>query len=298
MAAVEPLRVPIMGTEAMAPLLYSLLRFTRPRTVVEGGCGYTTPFIAQALRDNHDDALGEHQLLLEKTRRYVDALDRAEAPIDAPSPMVQGLAARLAPPANAAAARRQAWIQETPALADPTFYGAPHVPRLFAVERFSSGPRSASQVRSILADRQLTDFVTFHEGEFWAPETLATLPPRLDFVWIDVEVTVRDALSLLGGPHGERLNPDGGMVAIHCMLTSKGGLKLFDFFKRHIERTKEPSFEVIGLVEPHKLWQNNCVLLRKISRWRPEPYDDAYASPRPARFEDAARALLRDGDLG
>ena len=50
--AVEPLYYPGMGTEHVAPLLYSLVRMTRPRSVLEVGLGYTTPFIAQALLDN------------------------------------------------------------------------------------------------------------------------------------------------------------------------------------------------------------------------------------------------------
>ena len=48
---VEPLYSPKMGTENMAPLLHSLIKFHRPQRLLEVGAGYTTPFIAQALRD-------------------------------------------------------------------------------------------------------------------------------------------------------------------------------------------------------------------------------------------------------
>jgi hypothetical protein len=48
---VEPLYSAQMGTENMAPLLHSLIKFHRPRRLLEVGAGYTTPFIAQALRD-------------------------------------------------------------------------------------------------------------------------------------------------------------------------------------------------------------------------------------------------------
>ena len=50
--AVKLLLTPWTGTELMAPLLYTLARFTRVRTVLEGGSGYTTPFLAKALADN------------------------------------------------------------------------------------------------------------------------------------------------------------------------------------------------------------------------------------------------------
>lgn len=51
--------VDFYGTEVMAPLLYQLIRFQRPRRVVELGMGYTTPFIAQALVDNAAAELAE-----------------------------------------------------------------------------------------------------------------------------------------------------------------------------------------------------------------------------------------------
>jgi predicted O-methyltransferase YrrM len=49
---VETLRVPEMGTDCLAPMLYWLVRMVRPQRVLEIGAGYTTPFIAQALADN------------------------------------------------------------------------------------------------------------------------------------------------------------------------------------------------------------------------------------------------------
>ena len=50
--AVTKLYDPRYGTEQLAPLLYWMLRFTRPAVVVELGGGHTSPFIAQALRDS------------------------------------------------------------------------------------------------------------------------------------------------------------------------------------------------------------------------------------------------------
>jgi predicted O-methyltransferase YrrM len=51
-----------MGTEKMAPLLYSLICFNRPRSLLEIGAGYTTPFMAQALLDTVRDWRHEKQL--------------------------------------------------------------------------------------------------------------------------------------------------------------------------------------------------------------------------------------------
>lgn len=53
--AIEPLFEPGFGTENTGPLLYWLVRTTKPRNVLEVGLGYTTPFIAMALKDNADE---------------------------------------------------------------------------------------------------------------------------------------------------------------------------------------------------------------------------------------------------
>jgi predicted O-methyltransferase YrrM len=63
LSAVKPLYVPEMGTESTAHLLYWLVRSTRPRRVLEVGMGYTTPFLAKALRDNVDAVERERSAL-------------------------------------------------------------------------------------------------------------------------------------------------------------------------------------------------------------------------------------------
>ena len=42
----------------MAMVLYSLVRFVKPKRVLEVGAGYTTLFILQALRDNAEEVKG------------------------------------------------------------------------------------------------------------------------------------------------------------------------------------------------------------------------------------------------
>jgi predicted O-methyltransferase YrrM len=52
---VWPLYNPHMGVENVGPLLYSLVRFTKVRNIVEVGAGYTTLFLLQALKDNDNE---------------------------------------------------------------------------------------------------------------------------------------------------------------------------------------------------------------------------------------------------
>ena len=60
-------RTLMSGTEQMAPLLYALIRMTRPATVVEYGTGYSTLFILQELADGLADYDAEREELLQKS---------------------------------------------------------------------------------------------------------------------------------------------------------------------------------------------------------------------------------------
>src|SRR4051812_43144154 len=66
---------PRSGTEHMAPLLYSLVRMTKPKSIVEYGSGYTTLFILAACAENVADAKEEARLLGEKTRNARSSID-------------------------------------------------------------------------------------------------------------------------------------------------------------------------------------------------------------------------------
>ena len=61
--AVDPLYFSGMGTENVAPLLYSLIRTTRPQSILEVGLGYTTPFMAQGLKDNVEEFESDREVL-------------------------------------------------------------------------------------------------------------------------------------------------------------------------------------------------------------------------------------------
>ncbi|MDJ0951006.1 MAG: class I SAM-dependent methyltransferase [Alphaproteobacteria bacterium] len=72
---IEPLFEAGFGTENVGPLLYALVRMTRPERVLEVGLGYTTPFIAQALKDNLAEVAADRDVLrapgAEEQRRAV-----------------------------------------------------------------------------------------------------------------------------------------------------------------------------------------------------------------------------------
>lgn len=62
---VAPLFVTGMGTEHVGPLLYHLVRMTKPRRALEVGLGYTSPFLAQALADNAVEDRDDRRIVAE-----------------------------------------------------------------------------------------------------------------------------------------------------------------------------------------------------------------------------------------
>ena len=52
---IEHLYNPVMGVENMGSFLYSFIRLTKSQRIVEIGGGYTSVWILQALKDNHDE---------------------------------------------------------------------------------------------------------------------------------------------------------------------------------------------------------------------------------------------------
>ena len=152
--AVKSLLSPWTGTELMAPLLYTLARFTRARTVLEGGSGYTTPFLAKALADNAYAVEEERRALQEKkTARYVadlDAMQGTPAPVEPGTKVAPGLLA-LYNPTSPVAKRRLEWLGETPGFARPARLERSYTPRLISVDNLRPPRSSALKAQSIIA---------------------------------------------------------------------------------------------------------------------------------------------------
>jgi hypothetical protein len=114
----------------------------------------------------------------------------------------------------------------------------------------------------------------------------------LDLLWIDLPLSVRQAFSLINGPHWELLNPNGGLLVIHCLLTTEGGQLLVDeVFKPELHRRRN-ELELLGLLEPHRVLQNNCLIIRKTRGYRPEIVDRMFTAHSDSILEDEAHRLL------
>lgn len=248
--AVGKLMSPSMGTELMGPLLYQMIRSLRPVSVLEVGMGYTTPFLVKALEDNVKDFACEKEQLLTKTRRLMQQNEGK----------------------SASGENSDAWFIENPPLCDPSFYAREHDPYLHAIDNLSSSRSSAPAVVECIEILGLMRRVNIYDGDFrGCSRKIAAKHRPFDFVWFDC-----------GGYHEycdfleeywEHISNNGGILILHLTLSSIAINSIVKDLKLKQATTHFGEFELISMLEPHKVHQSSFTIIRKISEFR-ETYAD------------------------
>jgi predicted O-methyltransferase YrrM len=252
--AVATLRVPEMGTETVASLLADLVRLLRPRRVLEIGMGYTTPFLAAALAEVEEQAYAESRSLARKTGPYLAG----------------------------GAALDDAWLEADPSLVAPGFFADPYRPELVAVDNLSIGDSSAGRVQEVLRELRLDDRVTVVNADL--RECIDQLPEgfrSIDLAWVDAWECL-----YFFDHFWDLMNPDGGLVVMHYLLTYPEGeaiLRYIDRFRAH----HPGELEMVNLLEPHKLTQNSITMLRRTGGEKRRRWAETGGR---IRYDDALRA--------
>jgi hypothetical protein len=112
---------------------------------------------------------------------------------------------------------------------------------------------------------------------------------RVGLLWLDFGDGDRLDEVLLDHGYWDLVNPNGGLVMIHSTLTNAASrewlarmkqLACSDKMPHHMtgEGADVPSmygpFEVLSLMEPHKMRQNSVTMLRRKGRCAQEPYEE------------------------
>jgi predicted O-methyltransferase YrrM len=237
--AVRRLYVPSMGTETVARMLETLVRFTRPARVLEVGMGYTTPFLAATLADLRDQAREESAALANKTGEFLAAGE----------------------------CLGENWLNADPALLAPDFYVTEYAPRMVAVDNLSIPESSAVRVRGVLTELGLDDLVTVVNSDLrTAKDKLPGWLTPIDFAWVDAWECL-----YFFETFWELMNPAGGLLVMHYLMTYPEGEAVLDYL-RLMQKLQPGEFEIINLVEQHKLTQNSVTMVRRTSAGKPEPY--------------------------
>ncbi|MGW2057037.1 class I SAM-dependent methyltransferase [Streptomyces sp. NPDC001840] len=228
-----------MGTEVVGPLLANLVQLLRPERVLEVGMGYTTPFLAGALADAEDAVRLESRALAAKTREH---LDRG-AELD------------------------DAWLLADPPLVSPSHHLEPYLPRLVAVDNLSIADSSADRVQEALRELDLDARVTVVNADLKdAAERLPEDFFPIDFAWVDAWECL-----YFFDRFWELINPDGGLVVMHYLMTYPEGEALLRYIEK-FQQANPGELEVVSLLESQKLMQNSITVLRRTSGVRDRRY--------------------------
>jgi hypothetical protein len=134
----EKLKDPLSGTEIMAPLLYYLVRSTRPEHALEFGAGYSTLFILKGLADNLSHYKSEIQALRSKNSSFSKSLSTLEFDL---------------------------WFDDKNApFYNPKYYMKEYKPQLICFEKLPKNHSYTQKVLDVIKELDLYQFLTFIEG--------------------------------------------------------------------------------------------------------------------------------------
>lgn len=248
--AAEDLYTPGMGTEHVAPLLYSLVRMTRPRRVLEVGLGYTSPFLAQALMDNTEEITRDRRILSGQENNS----KRKEVLV----------------PEYYEEKYRPSLI----AIDDMSLEG-------------STAPKVQETLKRLELDSLVDVHNGDFRGHSEKLE-LDQLP--LDFVWFDcggaqeyIEF-IEEFWPLINCDHGilllhftywyaDMAEEEGASHFTHFLAPIANEIK-----RQQLEAGHDAEFEVLSLLEPHKSRQGSVTMVRKLNDYslsRDEDFQDA-----------------------
>ena len=251
---VQPLYDMHMGVENMGPLLYSLVRFAKPRHVLEVGAGYTSIFILQALHDNASELANCRRL------QRVGEAKCGEMPWCVPD-----------------------FLQSTAGDSGGV---------LHCVDDLSHEDTTAHLVQEAAQELGLGDHLRLHVGDAWKLHATMDSALQFDLVWLDFGVGRRVDEFL--GHWWPRVRPTGGLVLLHSTLTNTLTRQWLDgMLARLTPPVPAPAegdhpahvaaaaasacdYELLSLLEPHKQLQNSVTLLRKRVAGQSEPIYSTY----------------------
>lgn len=269
---IRPLFTQRYGCENMAPLLYSMIRFIKPQSVLEVGAGYSTIWIAQALKDNDEEisrcaaSLTKDKYLVMRTPYLTD--DFEERFQCNGSGSTEGKGSRNDTTTTTQTSQRKRRKQSLLTTIDD----------LGASEGVNQG--IAHQVIDIAKRLDLFDHVRVCEGDAYdlagagiiatsnngSGHEDHTSDECYDLVWLDFGLGTSSRISAFLDSIWPQLQ-SGGFILMHSTLTNKVTRDWLD--KLRIERTshrtqterhshstekgiRHEDFDMISFLEPHK----------------------------------------------
>ena len=218
------------SVENVGPLLYSLVRFTKRKRIVEIGAGYTTLWLLQALKDNDDEMKRVVDLNKEGRLRMLD------------------------------------YPFGTPCLNDWETSSPSFVPSsLLCIDNCEHQRETASGAMAVARTLGLDSYIEFLQGDaFDALGTHFSQNESIDLLWCDFGVGSR--IAEYASNVWQYIKP-GGFFLCHSTLTNARTREWLEAvrYKKSAEVTGIPPDECVevSLLEHHKKYQNSITILQK-----------------------------------
>ncbi|CAM9709878.1 unnamed protein product [Chrysoparadoxa australica] len=269
--AAKPLYKITMGCENMGTLLYSLIRFSKPKRVVEIGGGFTTLFILQALKDNADE--------LTRIREAHPEQRKVSAAAACPRTRL----GELHPVSSSLSLFSHhkimdwCWYDERELQSRPD--GA-----LICIDNMQHQVTTANGVVAVASKLGLSNYLQLLEEDAF-DGCSEVGPGEIDLLWLDFGAGSRteEVLDL----YWKKVSGAGGYLAFHSTLTNQRTRNWVESMRRAGSgddsaesqrlRDKYGNFEMVSLLEPHKTFQNSVTLLQKRGPNYAEPVYSEYA---------------------
>jgi predicted O-methyltransferase YrrM len=240
---------PHMGVENAGPLLYSLVRFTKLRKVVEIGAGYTTLFLLQALKDNDIEMKRVKQLQDEDKCRLLD---------------IEWTIPDIVDNYNDNGGKGESDARE-------------EISSLLCIDNCLHQRETATGAGAVAKSLGLDSYLQFVKGDAF---DMQFEPESIDLLWCDFGVGSRMKDFAISA--WKAIKP-GGFLVCHSTLTNTRTRSWLEKIRNRCseEETGIPDgeFVEISLLEPHKRYQNSVTILqrRKGSIEFEEPIYSEYA---------------------
>jgi hypothetical protein len=230
-----------MGVENAGPLLYSLVRFTKVRNIVEIGAGYTTLWLLQALKDN-DDEMGKIKSLQDEGRcRLLDIQ------WSIPEVMDEFTKAPTTTELSSSSSSQSSSSQSS----------------LLCIDNCLHQRETATGAGATAKILGLNDpYLQFIKGD--AYDMNFAEEESIDLLWCDFGVGSR--MKDFAKSAWSYIKP-GGFLVCHSTLTNNGTRRWLESVRSggDVESTGIPPEEVVelSLLEPQKRYQNAITILQR-----------------------------------
>lgn len=153
----------------------------------------------------------------------------------------------------------------------PEYFEKPYEPLHIGIDDLSHPNTTAHGVLETVSALGLDKLMRLYEGDFRGmSKKLAKEHGQIDFVWFD-RGGLPEYMDFLG-EYMNLVNSNGGIIMLHSTLTNMALSGVITNLKLRQATDSFNKYELLSLLEPHKLSQNSLTMIRMTSGLRTPIY--------------------------